>query len=205
MSEESRGSGVRCGSPSFDSQPGVQSDGTAFTLVIYLCICPFAFGFLPDPEGFRCPFFRSLCRLAFPLPSLRAGVGTWQVRALSSSPWKSRVLRKDVVSPALSLLPCPLEPCEGSGRLVLGVGSPRVTVALAVSPSADAFPRIVPLRPMEAMPGQAAPHLQCPLYRPDSSSFAASLRELEKVTTTWRGGGGSQEEKTAGLGSAFGD
>ncbi|XP_075299718.1 suppressor of cytokine signaling 7 [Opisthocomus hoazin] len=49
----------------------------------------------------------------------------------------------------------------------------------------DAFPRIVPLRPMEAMPGQAAPHLQCPLYRPDSSSFAASLRELEKCGWYW--------------------
>lgn len=57
-----------------------------------------------------------------------------------------------------------------------------MTVARAVSPSADAFPRIVPLRPTEAMPGQPPPHLQCPLYRPDSSSFAASLRELEKVT-----------------------
>ncbi|KAM6043054.1 suppressor of cytokine signaling 7 isoform 2-T2 [Theristicus caerulescens] len=49
----------------------------------------------------------------------------------------------------------------------------------------DAFPRIVPLRPMEAMPGQPAPHLQCPLYRPDSSSFAASLRELEKCGWYW--------------------
>lgn len=62
-----------------------------------------------------------------------------------------------------------------------------MTMTRAVSPSADAFPRIVPLRPMEAMPGQPAPHLQCPLYRPDSSSFAASLRELEKVMVTWRG------------------
>uniref|UniRef100_A0A8C3PKL8 Suppressor of cytokine signaling 7 n=1 Tax=Calidris pygmaea TaxID=425635 RepID=A0A8C3PKL8_9CHAR len=49
----------------------------------------------------------------------------------------------------------------------------------------DAFPRIVPLRPTEAMPGQPAPHLQCPLYRPDSSSFAASLRELEKCGWYW--------------------
>ncbi|KAM9520536.1 suppressor of cytokine signaling 7 isoform 1-T1 [Guaruba guarouba] len=49
----------------------------------------------------------------------------------------------------------------------------------------DAFPRIVPLRPMEAMPGQPAQHLQCPLYRPDSSSFAASLRELEKCGWYW--------------------
>ncbi|XP_054080553.1 suppressor of cytokine signaling 7 isoform X1 [Rissa tridactyla] len=49
----------------------------------------------------------------------------------------------------------------------------------------DAFPRIVPLRPTEAMPGQPPPHLQCPLYRPDSSSFAASLRELEKCGWYW--------------------
>ncbi|XP_072741754.1 suppressor of cytokine signaling 7 isoform X3 [Ciconia boyciana] len=49
----------------------------------------------------------------------------------------------------------------------------------------DAFPRIVPLRPMEAMSGQPAPHLQCPLYRPDSGSFAASLRELEKCGWYW--------------------
>lgn len=60
-----------------------------------------------------------------------------------------------------------------------------MTVSWAVSPSADAFPRIVPLRPMETAPSQPAPHLQCPLYRPDSSSFAASLRELEKVTSWW--------------------
>lgn len=60
-----------------------------------------------------------------------------------------------------------------------------MTMAWAVSPSADAFPRIVPLRPMEAVSGQPAPHLQCPLYRLDSSSFAASLRELEKVMATW--------------------
>ncbi|NXI70556.1 SOCS7 protein, partial [Anseranas semipalmata] len=49
----------------------------------------------------------------------------------------------------------------------------------------DAFPRIVPLRPMETVPSQPAPHLQCPLYRPDSSSFAASLRELEKCGWYW--------------------
>ncbi|NWX23648.1 SOCS7 protein, partial [Aegotheles bennettii] len=49
----------------------------------------------------------------------------------------------------------------------------------------DAFPRIVPLRPPEAMPGQAPQHLQCPLYRPDASSFAASLRELEKCGWYW--------------------
>lgn len=95
----------------------------------------------------------------------------------------------------------------GTGRLPLGVSSPWVTGAGAVFSSADAFPRIVPLRPMEAMPGQPAPHLQCPLYRPDSSSFAASLRELEKVTGNVVGwvGGGSQKEKSAGLGFRFGD
>ncbi|XP_052556207.1 suppressor of cytokine signaling 7 isoform X2 [Tympanuchus pallidicinctus] len=49
----------------------------------------------------------------------------------------------------------------------------------------DAFPRIVPLRPTEAAPSQPTPHLQCPLYRPDSSSFAASLRELEKCGWYW--------------------
>lgn len=63
-----------------------------------------------------------------------------------------------------------------------------------ISPSADAFPRIVPLRPMETVPSQPAPHLQCPLYRPDSSSFAASLRELEKVTS-W---GGCWQHGTSG-------
>uniref|UniRef100_A0A8C9EPT1 Suppressor of cytokine signaling 7 n=1 Tax=Pavo cristatus TaxID=9049 RepID=A0A8C9EPT1_PAVCR len=49
----------------------------------------------------------------------------------------------------------------------------------------DAFPRIVPLRPTEPAPSQPTPHLQCPLYRPDSSSFAASLRELEKCGWYW--------------------
>ncbi|XP_015741461.1 suppressor of cytokine signaling 7 isoform X2 [Coturnix japonica] len=49
----------------------------------------------------------------------------------------------------------------------------------------DAFPRIVPLRPTEPAPTQPTPHLQCPLYRPDSSSFAASLRELEKCGWYW--------------------
>lgn len=48
--------------------------------------------------------------------------------------------------------------------------------------STDAFPRIIPIRAPEAVHSQPAQHLQCPLYRPDSSSFAASLRELEKVS-----------------------
>ncbi|NXV58738.1 SOCS7 protein, partial [Molothrus ater] len=62
----------------------------------------------------------------------------------------------------------------------------------------DAFPRIVPLRPPEA-PGQPPPpHLQCPLARPDPSSFAASLRELEKVPGT----GGESEPSGTGTGNA---
>ncbi|KYO44304.1 suppressor of cytokine signaling 7 isoform A [Alligator mississippiensis] len=69
---------------------------------------------------------------------------------------------------------------------------PRLTrTQSAFSPAAfsplftDAFPRIVPLRPTEAVPSQPSQHLQCPLYRPDSSSFAASLRELEKCGWYW--------------------
>ncbi|XP_066484913.1 suppressor of cytokine signaling 7 isoform X2 [Tiliqua scincoides] len=49
----------------------------------------------------------------------------------------------------------------------------------------DAFPRIIPIRAPEAIHSQPAQHLQCPLYRPDSSSFAASLRELEKCGWYW--------------------
>ncbi|XP_060112164.1 suppressor of cytokine signaling 7 [Heteronotia binoei] len=49
----------------------------------------------------------------------------------------------------------------------------------------DAFPRIIPIRAPEAVHCQPAQHLQCPLYRPDSSSFAASLRELEKCGWYW--------------------
>ncbi|KAM6450502.1 suppressor of cytokine signaling 7 isoform 2-T2 [Liasis olivaceus] len=49
----------------------------------------------------------------------------------------------------------------------------------------DAFPRILPIRASEAVHSQPAQHLQCPLYRPDSSSFAASLRELEKCGWYW--------------------
>ncbi|XP_077170053.1 suppressor of cytokine signaling 7 isoform X2 [Paroedura picta] len=49
----------------------------------------------------------------------------------------------------------------------------------------DAFPRIIPIRGPEAVHSQPAQHLQCPLYRPDSSSFAASLRELEKCGWYW--------------------
>ncbi|XP_059990017.1 suppressor of cytokine signaling 7 isoform X2 [Lagenorhynchus albirostris] len=49
----------------------------------------------------------------------------------------------------------------------------------------DAFPRIAPLRAAESLHSQPPPPLQCPLYRPDSSSFAASLRELEKCGWYW--------------------
>nr|XP_008111635.1 PREDICTED: suppressor of cytokine signaling 7 [Anolis carolinensis] len=49
----------------------------------------------------------------------------------------------------------------------------------------DAFPRIIPIRAPEAVHSQPSQHLQCPLYRPDSSSFAASLRELEKCGWYW--------------------
>uniref|UniRef100_A0A8C7EL56 Suppressor of cytokine signaling 7 n=2 Tax=Neovison vison TaxID=452646 RepID=A0A8C7EL56_NEOVI len=49
----------------------------------------------------------------------------------------------------------------------------------------DAFPRMAPIRPAESLHSQPPQHLQCPLYRPDSSSFAASLRELEKCGWYW--------------------
>nr|XP_021502529.1 suppressor of cytokine signaling 7 isoform X2 [Meriones unguiculatus] len=49
----------------------------------------------------------------------------------------------------------------------------------------DAFPRIAPIRASESLHAQPPQHLQCPLYRPDSSSFAASLRELEKCGWYW--------------------
>ncbi|XP_065433739.1 suppressor of cytokine signaling 7 isoform X3 [Chrysemys picta bellii] len=75
---------------------------------------------------------------------------------------------------------------QDSGR------KPRLTrTQSAFSPVAfsplftDAFPRIVPFRPSEAVISQTTQHLHCPLYRPDSSSFAASLRELEKCGWYW--------------------
>ncbi|XP_041520184.1 suppressor of cytokine signaling 7 isoform X2 [Microtus oregoni] len=49
----------------------------------------------------------------------------------------------------------------------------------------DAFPRIAPIRASESLHSQPPQHLHCPLYRPDSSSFAASLRELEKCGWYW--------------------
>uniref|UniRef100_A0A670ZA80 Suppressor of cytokine signaling 7 n=1 Tax=Pseudonaja textilis TaxID=8673 RepID=A0A670ZA80_PSETE len=51
--------------------------------------------------------------------------------------------------------------------------------------ASEAFPRILPIRASEAVHSQSTQHLQCPLYRPDSSSFAASLRELEKCGWYW--------------------
>lgn len=65
--------------------------------------------------------------------------------------------------------------------MVGSIEGKRVTTTL--SPS-DAFPRIAPIRAAESLHSQPPQHLQCPLYRPDSSSFAASLRELEKVGGT---------------------
>ncbi|XP_066119905.1 suppressor of cytokine signaling 7 isoform X2 [Saccopteryx bilineata] len=49
----------------------------------------------------------------------------------------------------------------------------------------DAFFRIAPIRAAESAHSQPPQHLQCPLYRPDSSSFTASLRELEKCGWYW--------------------
>ncbi|XP_021095535.1 suppressor of cytokine signaling 7 isoform X2 [Heterocephalus glaber] len=49
----------------------------------------------------------------------------------------------------------------------------------------DAFPRIAPIRATESLHSQPPQHLQCPLDRPDSSSFTASLRELEQCGWYW--------------------
>ncbi|XP_064030231.1 suppressor of cytokine signaling 7 isoform X1 [Pogoniulus pusillus] len=72
--------------------------------------------------------------------------------------------------------------------LVAPMGSSLQSFPLPPPPpphAPDAFPRVVPLRMPEVVPGQPSPALQCPLYRPDSSSFAASLRELEKCGWYW--------------------
>ncbi|XP_044155442.1 suppressor of cytokine signaling 7 [Bufo gargarizans] len=45
----------------------------------------------------------------------------------------------------------------------------------------DPLPRVVPLRPPECVPVPLVQPLQCPILRQDPSSFAASLRELEKL------------------------
>ncbi|KFO34915.1 Suppressor of cytokine signaling 6 [Fukomys damarensis] len=49
----------------------------------------------------------------------------------------------------------------------------------------DAFPRIAPIRAAESLHSQPPQHLQCPLDRQDSSSFTASLRELEQCGWYW--------------------
>ncbi|XP_075033127.1 suppressor of cytokine signaling 7 isoform X2 [Mixophyes fleayi] len=49
----------------------------------------------------------------------------------------------------------------------------------------DPLPRVVPFRPPECMPVPLVQPLQCPLFRQDASSFAASLRELEKCGWYW--------------------
>ncbi|KAM4691619.1 suppressor of cytokine signaling 7 isoform 1-T1 [Rhinophrynus dorsalis] len=49
----------------------------------------------------------------------------------------------------------------------------------------DPLPRLVPLRPAECVPVPLVQPLQCPLFRQDPSSFAASLRELEKCGWYW--------------------
>ncbi|NWR06077.1 SOCS7 protein, partial [Paradoxornis webbianus] len=71
--------------------------------------------------------------------------------------------------------------------LVAPVGSSLQSFPLPPPPpphAPDAFPRAVSVRLSEA-PGQPPPHPQCPLARPDPSSFAASLRELEKCGWYW--------------------
>ncbi|XP_013374884.1 PREDICTED: suppressor of cytokine signaling 7 [Chinchilla lanigera] len=72
--------------------------------------------------------------------------------------------------------------------LVAPMGSSLQSFPLPPPPpphAPDAFPRIAPLRAAESLHSQPPQHLQCPLYRPDSSSFAASLRELEKCGWYW--------------------
>ncbi|XP_063314900.1 suppressor of cytokine signaling 7 isoform X1 [Pelobates fuscus] len=49
----------------------------------------------------------------------------------------------------------------------------------------DPLPRVVPLRPAECVPVPLVQPLQCPIFRQDPSSFAASLRELEKCGWYW--------------------
>uniref|UniRef100_A0A2I2ZJZ4 Suppressor of cytokine signaling 7 n=1 Tax=Gorilla gorilla gorilla TaxID=9595 RepID=A0A2I2ZJZ4_GORGO len=72
--------------------------------------------------------------------------------------------------------------------LVAPMGSSLQSFPLPPPPpphAPDAFPRIAPIRAAESLHSQPPQHLQCPLYRPDSSSFAASLRELEKCGWYW--------------------
>ncbi|XP_053424462.1 suppressor of cytokine signaling 7 [Nycticebus coucang] len=75
-----------------------------------------------------------------------------------------------------------------SSVLVAPMGSSLQSFPLPPPPpphAPDAFPRIGPIRAAESLHSQPPQHLQCPLYRPDSSSFAASLRELEKCGWYW--------------------
>uniref|UniRef100_H0VJ92 Suppressor of cytokine signaling 7 n=1 Tax=Cavia porcellus TaxID=10141 RepID=H0VJ92_CAVPO len=72
--------------------------------------------------------------------------------------------------------------------LVAPMGSSLQSFPLPPPPpphAPDAFPRVVPTRAAESLHNQQPQHLQCALYRPDSSSFAASLRELEKCGWYW--------------------
>ncbi|XP_043325884.1 suppressor of cytokine signaling 7 isoform X1 [Cervus canadensis] len=72
--------------------------------------------------------------------------------------------------------------------LVAPMGSSLQSFPLPPPPpphAPDAFPRIAPTRAAESLHSQPPQHLQCPLYQPDSSSFAASLRELEKCGWYW--------------------
>ncbi|XP_045693339.1 suppressor of cytokine signaling 7 isoform X1 [Phyllostomus hastatus] len=72
--------------------------------------------------------------------------------------------------------------------LVAPMGSSLQSFPLPPPPpphAPDAFPRIAPIRAAESLHSQPPQHLQCPLYRPDASSFAASLRELEKCGWYW--------------------
>ncbi|XP_077315523.1 suppressor of cytokine signaling 7 isoform X1 [Lithobates pipiens] len=49
----------------------------------------------------------------------------------------------------------------------------------------DPLPQVVPIRPSECTPVPLVQPLQCPILRQDPSSFAASLRELEKCGWYW--------------------
>ncbi|XP_072271018.1 suppressor of cytokine signaling 7 isoform X2 [Pyxicephalus adspersus] len=49
----------------------------------------------------------------------------------------------------------------------------------------EPLPQVVPLRPPECLPVSLVQPLQCPIIQQDSSSFAASLRELEKCGWYW--------------------
>ncbi|XP_014689265.2 suppressor of cytokine signaling 7 isoform X1 [Equus asinus] len=72
--------------------------------------------------------------------------------------------------------------------LVAPMGSSLQSFPLPPPPpphAPDAFPRIAPIRTAESLHSQPPQQVQCPLYRPDSSSFAASLRELEKCGWYW--------------------